>query len=361
MSNHILVDVKDRAYPIFIQTDNCINKELFNYIKTDHLLIVTNTTIAELFLPKWEKIFRDNGYTVQSCIIPDGEQYKNWQTLQLIFDKLLENSYSRDSSLVALGGGVVGDMTGFAASAYQRGINFIQIPTTLLAQVDSSVGGKTAINHPLGKNMIGAFYQPDVVYIETETLKTLPQREFSSGLAEVIKYGCLDDYDFFCYLEENINQIMSLESVSLKQAIQRCCEIKAQIVAEDETERTGRRALLNFGHTFGHAIEAKQQYKGLQHGEAVAVGMLIATKLSVQLSLISDSFFIRLHALIAAAKLPVNIPGNISVDDFIYYMRKDKKNSHGKIKLILLDNPGQARLRNDIDEADIRSCLESFV
>ncbi len=361
MSNHILVDVKDRAYPIFIQSDDSLNQELFKYIKTTHLLIVTNETIAKHYLPYWENIFKSNGYTIQACILPDGEKYKNWQTLQLIFDKLLEASYSRDSSLVALGGGVIGDMTGFAASAYQRGIHFIQIPTTLLAQVDSSVGGKTAINHPLGKNMIGAFYQPDAVYIQISSLNTLPQREFSSGLAEVIKYGCLDDYDFFCSLESNIKNIMTLEPNTLKDAIQKCCEIKAKIVAEDETERTGRRALLNFGHTFGHAIESKQQYKGLLHGEAIGIGMLMATKLSIQLGLISQDFYVRLEKLLIDAKLPVNVPVGISVDDFIYFMRKDKKSSHGKIKLILLDQPGQARLRNDVDEVDIKNCIKEFI
>ncbi|MFT6836058.1 MAG: 3-dehydroquinate synthase [Francisellaceae bacterium] len=361
LPDHINVELKDRSYPIYFLDNDDVAYNIFNQIKTKHILIVTNETIAPLYLSFWKGLLEDNGFNVESCILPDGESFKNWQTLNKIFDVLLEKSYSRNSTLVALGGGVIGDMTGYAAASYQRGIHFVQVPTTLLAQVDSSVGGKTAINHPLGKNMIGAFYQPDAVYIQISVLKTLSRREFSSGLAEVIKYGCLSDYDFFCYLEKNIEDIMLFNKDALKYTIQKCCQIKASIVAEDETEKTGRRALLNFGHTFGHAIEAKQKYTGLLHGEAIAVGMLMATKLSISLGLIESDFYVRLKQLLIKANLPVSVPDGISVDDFIYFMRKDKKSSHGKIKLIILEKPGLANLNSNIDEKLLIDCMSQFL
>ena len=360
MFDYISVDLKNRDYPIYFTASKDFNSKILKHIESQYILIVTNETIAPIYLDYWVKLLESNGFNVQSCILPDGEQYKNWATLEKIFDQLLEKTYSRNSTLLALGGGVIGDMTGFAASVYQRGVRFVQVPTTLLAQIDSSVGGKTAINHPLGKNMIGTFYQPDAVYIQTDVLETLSKRQFNSGLAEVIKYGCIDDFDFFCYLENNVNKILSLESDALIFIIKKCCQIKAKIVVQDETELTGQRALLNFGHTFGHAIEAKQQYKGLLHGEAVAVGMLIATKLSITLGLIGDAFYDRLETLLIKAGLPVSIPEGITSEDFLYYMRKDKKSSHGHIKLILLEKLGKAKLYDDIDEAVISACLNSF-
>ena len=260
---------------------------------------------------------------------------------------LLKNGHGRDSTLIALGGGVVGDITGFAAACYQRGINFIQIPTTLLAQVDSSVGGKTAVNHPLGKNMIGAFYQPKAVLIDIDTLSTLPQREFNAGMAEVIKYGILGDADFFNWLESNITLIKSADSKVLAQMVELCCACKADIVAADEKEG-GIRALLNLGHTFGHAIEADQGYGKWLHGEAVATGMVLAAKLAVAMNLLEVSDLRRIELLISAFDLPLNAPDNMKYDEFICHMRRDKKNLAGKLRFIVPTAIGQSEIRDDV-------------
>ena len=269
---------------------------------------------------------------------------------------LLANTHGRDTTLIALGGGVIGDITGFAAACYQRGVDFIQIPTTLLSQVDSSVGGKTAVNHPLGKNMIGAFYQPKAVFIDIDSLQTLPEREFSAGMAEVIKYGILGDGEFFHWLEQNTQAIQAAESDVLITMIERCCQCKADIVSADETE-AGVRALLNLGHTFGHAIEAEQGYGVWLHGEAVATGMVLAAKLAVAMNLLEASELRRIEQLLAAFNLPLQAPENMGFNEFIKHMRRDKKNIGGKLRLIIPTAIGQSEMRDDISEDMLQQIL----
>lgn len=301
--------------------------------------IVTNETVAPLYLKELCAALESQGVLCHSIVLPDGEQYKNWETLNQIFDGLLANRCERKTTLIALGGGVVGDMTGFAAATYQRGAPFIQIPTTLLAQVDSSVGGKTAINHPLGKNMIGAFYQPKLVLADIDTLSTLPAREFSAGLAEVIKYGLIDDLDFFEWLEANIERLMAREAEVLSEAIERCCRNKARIVAQDEKEVLGVRELLNLGHTFGHAIEAGLGYGVWLHGEAVAAGMMLAAFASRELGGLSDGDVARIRSVLARAGLPVVAP-DLGVECYLELMAGDKKVESGRIRYILMRQLG---------------------
>ena len=283
--------------------------------------------------------------------MPDGEAQKSLANFDVIMSHLLANGHGRDSTLVALGGGVIGDITGFAAACYQRGINFIQVPTTLLSQVDSSVGGKTAVNHPLGKNMIGAFYQPKAVLIDIDSLETLPIREFNAGMAEVIKYGILGDGDFFTWLENHIDKIQSGDKDTLIEMVKTCCQCKADIVAADETE-AGVRALLNLGHTFGHAIEADQGYGNWLHGEAVATGMVLASKL-----LLEASDLRRIETLIAAFDLPLIAPENMGFEEFICHMRRDKKNLAGVLRLIVPTAIGQSEMRDDISEDMLKQIL----
>lgn len=279
------VDLAERSYPIYIGTDLLKQAQLFTpHIVGRQVAIVTNTTVAPLYLKQLRETLQ--GYEITEVILPDGESYKNWETLQLIFDALLRDKHDRKTTLIALGGGVIGDMTGFAASSYQRGVNFIQVPTTLLSQVDSSVGGKTGINHPLGKNMIGAFYQPQAVIIDTATLHTLPERELAAGLAEVIKYGFICDEPFLTWLEQHIEKICALDNQALMETIERSCAAKAKVVSADERE-SGVRATLNLGHTFGHAIETEQGYGVWLHGEAVAAGTVMALEMSQQLGWIT--------------------------------------------------------------------------
>lgn len=288
MAQQIQVDLGERSYPIYIGQSLMSDSEtLSRYLLKKRILIVTNETVAPLYLKQVQDTMASFG-EISSVILSDGEQFKDLTHLDSIFTALLQRNYGRDSVLVALGGGVIGDMTGFAAACYQRGIDFIQIPTTLLSQVDSSVGGKTAVNHPLGKNMIGAFYQPQIVIIDTECLQTLPAREFAAGMAEVIKYGIMWDADFFQWLENNVQALKSLDTQALVYAISRCCEIKADVVSQDETEQ-GVRALLNLGHTFGHAIEAEMGYGNWLHGEAVAAGTVLAAQTAKSLGLIDES------------------------------------------------------------------------
>ena len=338
-STQVQVSLGDRSYPIFIGSDEIRRADIASYISGKKVLIVTNETIAPLYLESLKRQLTDK--QVDSVILADGEQYKNLGTLNLIFDQLIGNHHDRKTTLIALGGGVVGDMTGFAAACYQRGVPFIQIPTTLLAQVDSSVGGKTAVNHAMGKNMIGAFYQPQAVIIDTDTLSTLPDREFYAGLAEVIKYGLIVDADFFRWLENNIDLLLQRDKQALAYAIELSCVCKARIVAEDETEQ-GIRAILNLGHTFGHAIETFQNYKQWIHGEAVAAGMVMAAQLSVISGDLSEADLQRTKALLQHCSLPVAPPADMTAEDFTQLMLRDKKVLDGQLRLVLLKCLGEA-------------------
>lgn len=351
----LTVDLGERSYPIYIGSELLQKTDLFAaHISSRRVAIVCNETVAPLYLDRVKRALAENEQTV--IVLPDGEQHKHWETLQLIFDGLLADRHDRKTTLIALGGGVIGDMVGFAAACYQRGVNFIQVPTTLLSQVDSSVGGKTGINHPLGKNMIGAFYQPQAVVIDTATLATLPPRELSAGLAEVIKYGLIYDADFLTWLEQNMQRLMSLDEQALSYAIERSCAIKAEVVAQDERE-AGLRAILNLGHTFGHAIETEQGYGEWLHGEAVAAGMVMALQMSCLLGNISDVDVQRGIRLIRQAGLPVVPPATMSVADFLQHMAVDKKNVDGKIRLVLLEQLGRAVVTSDYPANVLQQCL----
>ena len=315
-------------------------------------LIVTNTTVGPLYAQALAAALVPHHAQVRTLALPDGEQYKNWETLNLVFDELLAHGGDRKTTLYALGGGVVGDMAGFAAACFMRGVPFVQVPTTLLAQVDSSVGGKTAINHPLGKNMVGAFYQPKLVVCDLDVLKTLPARELSAGLAEVIKYGPIHDMAFFDWIEAHIDALRALEPAALAHAVQRCCEIKAEVVGQDERE-SGLRAILNFGHTFGHAIEAGMGYGAWLHGEGVGAGMVMAAELSRELGLVDAAFVERLTRLIGRAGLPVRGAVLDAADNagrYLTLMRVDKKAEAGEIRFVLIDGPGRAVVRPAPDE-----------
>jgi 3-dehydroquinate synthase len=335
---NLSVDLGERSYPIYIGEGLLQQKLIEPYISGRQICIVTNETVAPLYLARVQQALLD--YQVDTLILPDGEQYKTLEHLNTIFDRLLELRHNRTTTLIALGGGVVGDMTGFAAACYQRGVNFIQMPTTLLSQVDSSVGGKTGVNHPRGKNMIGAFYQPRCVLIDTSVLGTLPVRELSAGLAEVIKYGLIYDAEFFDWLESMMSRLVSGDTECLAKAIYRSCEIKAEVVAQDEKE-SGIRALLNLGHTFGHAIEANQGYGNWLHGEAVAAGTLMAADLSRRLGWLTDADVERIRAIHLAAGLPVLPPASMTEDDFLSLMAVDKKVLDGQLRLILLETVGK--------------------
>lgn len=321
--------------------------------------IVTNTTVAPLYLAQWQSVLAQLGVAHFSIVLPDGEAYKNSDTLNLIYDHLMQHRAERKTTLLALGGGVIGDMTGFAAATYQRGAPFIQIPTTLLSQVDSSVGGKTAINHPLGKNMIGAFYQPQVVLADLSCLKSLPPREFSAGMAEVIKYALLGDADFLDWLEQHMNALMAQDGDILAQAVYRCCQMKADIVAADEKEH-GIRAHLNLGHTFGHAIEAEMGYGKWLHGEAVAAGMVLAARLSACTGHLSASDEARICRLLQAAALPVS-PPTMPLASWIKHMQHDKKVSNGRMRFITLDQLGSAAITDDITHALLAETLAPWL
>jgi len=337
------VELGDRSYPIYIGSDLLEDKKILaNHIKTQTICIVSNTTVSRLYLENIKNLLDD--YQVVEAIIDDGEEFKNYDSLNHIYTKLLENQCNRDTTILALGGGVVGDIAGYAAASFLRGIPFIQIPTSLLAQVDSSVGGKTGINHLLGKNMIGAFYQPKAVVIDLNVLNTLDKRQISAGLAEVIKYGLIWDKDFFEFLENNIDNLKQLDFEYLEQVIYRSCEIKAKVVSEDEKE-SGIRAILNLGHTFGHAIENCLGYGEWLHGEAVACGMVLAAKMSLAQGWLSEYEFNRVKNLITKANLPTEKP-NIAYEDFIGAMKLDKKNKNKEIYLVLQKGIGQAIVTN---------------
>lgn len=307
--------------------------------------MVTNETVAPLWLAPVAAAL--GSARCHSLVLPDGERHKNLQTLERIFDALLEQRHSRRTTLFALGGGVVGDMTGFAAACYQRGVDFVQIPTTLLAQVDSSVGGKTAVNHARGKNMIGAFHQPRRVLIDTDVLGTLPEREYAAGLAEVIKYGCIRDVDFLAWLEESIDALLARDPDALNHAIARACAIKAEVVSEDEREG-GVRAILNFGHTFGHAIETHTRYESWLHGEAVAVGMVLAAEFSRRLGALHAEEVERIRRLLLRAGLPTAPPGGLAVERFVELMGVDKKVVDGRLRLVALETLGRATVLEDV-------------
>lgn len=356
------VELKDRSYTIVIGEQLLQSIAAFVPLKCgDKVMIVTNPTVAGFYLDTVNHTLRELGCEVSNVQLPDGEKYKTLDSLNLIFTALLNEKHARDTTILALGGGVIGDVAGFAAASFQRGVRLIQVPTTLLSQVDSSVGGKTAVNHPLGKNMIGAFYQPASVVIDTTTLTTLPMREVCAGLAEVIKYGAILDYNFFCWLEKNIDKLLALEPAALAYCIQRCCELKAMVVANDEKEH-GQRALLNLGHTFGHAIETHLGYGNWLHGEAVAVGMMMAARLSYRLGDISREDVARLERLLARANLPTVSPDGMSAEDYLPLMMRDKKVLKGQLRLVLLKQLGQAYVSavDDIDsvKAAINDCSQ---
>ncbi len=343
----LTVDLGDRSYPIHIGAGLLGQADLIlPHLVQKRVMVVTNTTVAPLYLAQLTATLQAGGVTVAQVVLPDGEAYKNWETLNLIFDALLTDRAERKTTLIALGGGVIGDMTGFAAACYQRGVPFIQIPTTLLSQVDSSVGGKTGINHPLGKNMIGAFYQPKLVLADTDTLKTLPARELSAGLAEVIKYGLIRDADFLAWLEANMDKLRALEPTAITHAIYRSCEIKAQVVGQDEREG-GIRAILNLGHTFGHAIETGMGYGNWLHGEAVAAGMVMAAETSRRMGWLTEPDVERTRALIRAAGLP-DVAPDLGVDTYLAYMGHDKKVEGGKMRFVLLKKLGEAVIAGDV-------------
>jgi len=355
--NTLQVDLGKRSYPIHIGQDLIGSPELvLPHVRGKQVLIVTNTTVAPLYLEKARAAFPDR--QVATLVLPDGEKYKTLETLNLIYDCLLEHRFHRQATLVALGGGVIGDITGFAAASYQRGVDFIQIPTTLLAQVDSSVGGKTGVNHPLGKNMIGAFHQPVCVVADTGSLNTLEDRQLSAGIAEIIKYGLIRDPAFFTWLEQNMEALLNRNPETLAYAIERSCRNKAEVVARDETEQ-GERALLNLGHTFGHAIETGMGYGTWLHGEAVATGMIMAADMSKSLGWLDQKALQQVANLIDRAQLPTRAPSELSTDRFIELMGVDKKVQDGHINLVLLKTIGQAvvtgefamtLLRHTIDE-----------
>lgn len=355
--HELRVELGERSYPIVIGQGLLGNYDLSGHVAGDQVMIVSNDTVAPLYLEQARACFP--GKVIDSVILPDGEKFKNWETLNRIFDALLERRHTRKTTLVALGGGVVGDMTGFAAACYQRGVPFIQIPTTLLSQVDSSVGGKTGINHPLGKNMVGAFHQPEAVLIDTESLNTLPPREVSAGLAEVIKYGLIRDAVFLEWLERSLNALVARDGEAIAEAIFRSCACKAEVVALDEREG-GIRATLNLGHTFGHAIETFAGYGNWLHGEAVGTGMLMAADLSAREGMISADDRARVADLVRRAGLPERPPVGMTGADFMELMAVDKKNVDGQLRLVLLASLGKAIVTADAAPENLAATLNGF-
>ncbi len=349
------LDLGDRSYPIHIGQGLLQQAELVTpHIRGKSAVVVSNTTVAPLYLEATQRLL--SGLKHSAVILPDGEEYKNLDVLNQIYTHLLEHKADRKTTLIALGGGVVGDMTGYAAASYQRGINFIQIPTTLLAMVDSSVGGKTGVNHPLGKNMIGAFHQPQCVLIDTDSLNTLADRELSAGIAEVVKYGLIRDPAFLQWLDTNMDKLLARDPEALTYAIFRSCEHKAEVVAADERE-SGQRALLNLGHTFGHAIEAAMGYGNWLHGEAVATGMVMAAELSQQMGWLSAEDVAYTRHILQRAKLPVDPPAQMTGDDFTRYMSVDKKVLDGSLRLILMKSLGKSIVTAEFDADALKRVL----
>jgi len=352
------VKLEERSYPIYIGKNILSNSELLcKHISGNKIMLVSNDVVSPLYLEKIVDTLSAGGKQVDVTVLPDGESYKNLTTLNLVFDQLLANKHGRDTSIVALGGGVVGDMAGFAASCYQRGVEFIQIPTTLLSQVDSSVGGKTAVNHPLGKNMIGAFYQPNAVYIDIDCLKTLPAKEFAAGMAEVIKYGIIWDNEFYQWLKSNHDEIKTLNADVLISMIETCCAIKADVVAQDEHEH-GVRALLNLGHTFGHAIESEQGYGAWLHGEAVAAGTVIAARTAQLLGRINSEEFEDIKSIFTMFDLPITKPQSMPFEAFMEHMAIDKKVLAGQLRFILPIGIGHAEVISGIKDDMLKRAIE---
>ena len=357
LTEQVTIELAERSYQILIGCGLLDEASAMSCAPaSSEALIVTNTTVAPLYAERLQRVLAGHHARVRTLALPDGEVYKDWATLNLIFDELLREAFDRKTVLYALGGGVVGDMTGFAAACYMRGVSYVQVPTTLLAQVDSSVGGKTAINHPAGKNMIGAFYQPLKVIADLDTLDTLPDREISAGLAEVIKYGPIADDAFLSWIEQHIDALRARDKTALAHAVRRSCEIKAWVVGQDERE-SGLRAILNFGHTFGHAIEAGLGYGEWLHGEAVGCGMVMAADLSVRLGLIDAAYARRLSALIERAGLPIKGP-RLGAARYLDLMRVDKKSESGQIRFVLIDAPGRASLHR-ADDALVAEAIEA--
>ncbi len=358
--NTLQLDLGERSYPIHIGSGLLDQADLYKkHIKGTFTAVVTNETVAPLYADKVVKTLESIGQKVKLIVLPDGEVFKTWEVLQKIFDGLLENSADRKTTLLALGGGVIGDMTGFAAACYMRGIKFIQVPTTLLSQVDSSVGGKTGINHPLGKNMVGAFHQPQAVIADLDTLKTLPPEELAAGLAEVIKHGAIADHEFLSWIEKNQDALNNCDQAAMEYAVRRSCEIKSEVVAQDEKEG-GIRAILNFGHTFGHAIEAGMGYGAWLHGQAVGCGMVMAADLSVRVGLLSEVEASRLKKIIEALRLPTQSP-KLGVDRFMELMSVDKKAEGGEVRYILLNGLGQAKIQTVDDDLVIQTLIANGV
>jgi 3-dehydroquinate synthase len=352
------VDLDDRSYPVYIGRDLFSDSRLLSqHIRGSQVVLVSNETVAPLYMERVRQALGERSL-VTEVILADGEQHKNLATLNDIFDQVMAEKHSRNTTFVAIGGGVVGDITGFAAACYQRGVHFIQVPTTLLAQVDSSVGGKTAVNHPRGKNMIGAFYQPQAVLIDTNTLHTLPAREFSAGLAEVVKYGLISDEPFYRWLQAEMPRLLAREEAPLAEAIERSCANKAAVVAADEREG-GIRAILNLGHTFGHAIETAQGYGNWLHGEAVAAGTVLALRQSSNRGWIDAAEVAAFEDLLRLMKLPVAPPADMSAEQFLDLMGHDKKVVDGRLRLILLRQIGEACIVDDATEQELKCLLDA--
>ena len=352
------VSLGERSYPIYIGRNLIDQPHLFErHITSQQVMVVTNEIVAPLYLDRVLKSL--SRFDVVTVVLPDGEEFKTLNTVETVFNSLLENRFSRNSLLIALGGGVIGDLVGFAAACYQRGIAFIQVPTTLLAQVDSSVGGKTGVNHPLGKNMIGAFYQPKCVITDTRVLESLDARQMSAGLAEVIKYGLIRDTEFFTWLETNMDALIQRRPSALVYAIERSCSNKADIVAEDEME-SGIRAILNLGHTFGHAIEAGLGYGSILHGEAVAIGICQASDLSRRMGFLNNDDVHRIEIILQNAELPTVPPEELSVSQYLEIMAVDKKNIDGRIRFILLERIGRAKLPCSVEIDWLEATLNEY-
>ncbi|PIE39414.1 MAG: 3-dehydroquinate synthase [Gammaproteobacteria bacterium] len=358
LNTTVTVELAERSYPIYIGQNLFANADLLSrHIRASQVVLISNTTVAKLALYNDVKQALGERSLVSEVILPDGEQYKNLTTLSEIFDKVLSDKHSRSTTFIAIGGGVVGDMAGFAAACYQRGVAFVQVPTTLLAQVDSSVGGKTAVNHPLGKNMIGAFYQPQAVLIDTRSLLTLPKREYAAGLAEVIKYGLICDKPFYEWLHVHLDALLARDQAVLAEAICRSCENKARVVAMDEREG-GVRAWLNLGHTFGHAIETAQGYGSWLHGEAVAAGMVLALRLSKMRGQISEAEVDGLVRWLERAELPIAPPAQMGAERFLELMALDKKVLDGTLRFIILKAIGEAEIVSDVTTAEITALIQ---
>ncbi len=357
----VKVELGERSYDICIGYN--ILKKIGEILKpfnfSPKIAVVSNPTVFPLYGKEVCSSIRRSGFDILEVIIPDGEEHKNFNSLKRIFDELLNYKLDRSSALIALGGGVIGDITGFAASTYMRGISYIQIPTTLLSQVDSSVGGKTGINHELGKNMIGTFWQPKLVWIDVDTLKTLPKRELVAGIAEIIKYGVIYDRNLFDFLEQSRNEILKLNKKAIKYIIKRSCEIKAEIVSKDERE-SGLRSILNYGHTIGHAIETVTEYKSFLHGEAVAIGMYIEARLAQMLNLIDNSEVLKIRSLIDSYGLPSELPPSLKIEEIFLSMQLDKKAIAGELKFILPEKIGRVVIYKGITEKKIKKLIQEL-